>query len=338
MNRKITIAGGGLAGLSLGISLRKHDVPVDVLEAGRYPRHRVCGEFLAGITPQLLKELDISDCFRDAHYHSETAWYRNGKVINRYRLPQPAIGISRYVLDQRLVNSLCDNGGTLTEGRRVTDFDKPGLIKASGHRPQNGGMAGLKGHWQEIWMDSDLELHIGHGAYMGFSRVEDGYVNVCGLFNRMAKGSFPSLVERFHETLKLHNLHYLSERLEKASLRKGSLAAVSGLTYGIQSTAMDNSLGDRAGMIPPFTGHGMTMALESANTVLPILLDYATGKCSWELYLQRSKSALDMQFRRRRRIAGIIHPLIINPHWSSLTVFLAKLHLLPFGVLYKLTH
>ena len=44
----ITIVGGGLAGLTLGIALRQQQVPVTVWEAGRYPRHRVCGEFISG--------------------------------------------------------------------------------------------------------------------------------------------------------------------------------------------------------------------------------------------------------------------------------------------------
>ena len=41
MARTVTIIGGGLAGLTLGLALRQRDVPVTVCEAGTYPRHRV---------------------------------------------------------------------------------------------------------------------------------------------------------------------------------------------------------------------------------------------------------------------------------------------------------
>ena len=45
----IEIVGGGLAGLSLGLALRQQDIPVTLFEAGSYPRHRVCGEFITGL-------------------------------------------------------------------------------------------------------------------------------------------------------------------------------------------------------------------------------------------------------------------------------------------------
>ena len=46
--KSIAIVGGGLAGLTLGIGLRQRGVPAALWEAGRYPRHRVCGEFICG--------------------------------------------------------------------------------------------------------------------------------------------------------------------------------------------------------------------------------------------------------------------------------------------------
>ncbi|MCB9898586.1 MAG: NAD(P)-binding protein, partial [Planctomycetes bacterium] len=57
--RPITIVGGGLAGLTLGIALRRHDVPVLLDEAGRYPRHRVCGEFVNGRGREVLRALRL---------------------------------------------------------------------------------------------------------------------------------------------------------------------------------------------------------------------------------------------------------------------------------------
>ena len=65
-HKPITIIGGGLAGLTLGIGLRQQGIPVTVWEAGRYPRHRACGEFISGRGPDVLVRLGLVDSFRRA--------------------------------------------------------------------------------------------------------------------------------------------------------------------------------------------------------------------------------------------------------------------------------
>ena len=55
----VTIAGGGLAGLSLAAGLRLRGIPVEVHEAGSYPRHRVCGEFISGLGQHILERLGL---------------------------------------------------------------------------------------------------------------------------------------------------------------------------------------------------------------------------------------------------------------------------------------
>ena len=64
--KPITIVGGGLAGLTLGIGLRQRGVPVSVIEAGQYPRHRVCGEFISGRGQETLTRLGLTEPLRQA--------------------------------------------------------------------------------------------------------------------------------------------------------------------------------------------------------------------------------------------------------------------------------
>src|SRR5215469_18650464 len=64
--KPITIVGGGLAGLSLGIGLRNRGVPATILEAGTYPRHRVCGEFISGRGQTVLSKLGVSQSVHKA--------------------------------------------------------------------------------------------------------------------------------------------------------------------------------------------------------------------------------------------------------------------------------
>ena len=59
--KAIHVIGGGLAGLTLGIGLRNRGVPVTISEAGEYPRHRVCGEFISGRGVEVLQRLQLTD-------------------------------------------------------------------------------------------------------------------------------------------------------------------------------------------------------------------------------------------------------------------------------------
>ena len=61
MAKPITIIGGGLAGLTLGVALRAKKIPVLICEAGHYPRHRVCGEFINGKGLAVLQELGLME-------------------------------------------------------------------------------------------------------------------------------------------------------------------------------------------------------------------------------------------------------------------------------------
>src|SRR5262245_1231910 len=99
--KDIRIVGGGLAGLVLGIGLRRRGVPVHLYEAGGYPRHRVCGEFISGEGLEVLREFELLPCLksagaREAHtasFHSLRRSYRAKS------LHPPALCLSRFVMD-----------------------------------------------------------------------------------------------------------------------------------------------------------------------------------------------------------------------------------------------
>src|SRR5215470_713444 len=99
--RTITIVGGGLAGLTLGIGLRRHDIPVTIWEAGHYPRHRVCGEFISGRGQETLARLGLCDkLFEAGAITSNTAMFLAGNAKSpARRLSKPALALSRLVLD-----------------------------------------------------------------------------------------------------------------------------------------------------------------------------------------------------------------------------------------------
>ncbi|MCA9418804.1 MAG: FAD-dependent monooxygenase, partial [Candidatus Omnitrophica bacterium] len=113
--RPITIIGGGLAGLTLGIGLRQRGVAVTVWEAGTYPRHRVCGEFISGRGREILERLGMLDPLlqRGARF-AKDALFASGNLATPVKpLPQPALCLSRYALDHALSQEFVRLGGDL---------------------------------------------------------------------------------------------------------------------------------------------------------------------------------------------------------------------------------
>ena len=334
--KTITIAGGGLAGLSLGIALLQGDVPVVLHEAGTYPRHRVCGEFISGLTDEVAERLDISDTLSDALSHSTTSWFvRNHRILNA-TLPVAARSISRYRLDQRLQKKFISYGGQLHENSRLKPSSAEGMVWTAGRvAEKDSPWLGLKIHLRNLPVAQDLEMHAGGGAYVGITPIEDGYVNVCGLFKRRsdATGSGLALLIDY---LRGARLTQLADHLSSAEPNTDSFTGISAFTFGRQSHAKDVcALGDAESMIPPFTGNGMTMAFESADTALPHLLDYAQNAAGWAETMHRIQSALHTRFKGRLRYANLLHPFLYTRPGQTTLSALAKTHLLPFGLLYR---
>src|SRR5258707_9498814 len=119
--KPITIIGGGLAGLALGIGLRHRGVPVTVVEAGHYPKHRVCGEFISGRGPGVLARMGLSELLADAGaLEGRTALFRSAGMSSPMRcLPAPALCLSRFDLDALLAGEVRRFAGGVRESERL---------------------------------------------------------------------------------------------------------------------------------------------------------------------------------------------------------------------------
>ncbi|RYD29444.1 MAG: hypothetical protein EOP87_18325, partial [Verrucomicrobiaceae bacterium] len=233
LKREITIAGGGLAGLALASALRRHGVPVTVLEAGNYPRHRVCGEFISGTSGETLERLGIAGLFEGSLRHHTLAWHESGRLIHRDRFAEPAIGISRYRLDERLRQHAVLSGTDVRSGVRARPEPREGLVWAAGRRPKNGQWVGLKAHVRGLTVTADLEMHMGANGYAGLAGVEDGWTNVCGLFqiDRSLRATGTDLLAAY---LAAGGNHALADALRGCEWREQSFSAVAGFDLGRQ--------------------------------------------------------------------------------------------------------
>jgi len=336
----ITLIGGGLAGLVLGAALARAGMAVTLCEAGRLPRPRVCGEFISGLKPATVARLGLTPHLHGAAMNRSTGWHAGGRLRWAAELPEPAPGLSRMTLEARLLEDFVTAGGELRLNTRVPDGgDVPGQVWTAGRRADASSQwLGLKIHCRNLVLGHDLELHLGRGGYVGAARIEDGRVNICSLFRVR-----PELRGPREELLPAYivacGLDKFAERIAQGDPDPASAAAVSGLDF--MRISFDDervSLGDHLAAIPPYTGHGMAMALEHAVAALSPLINYAQGDKNWPETSREIRAAVAAQSGARLRWARTLHPWLLNPVKKSLLLALADTRLLPFNFLYQATH
>ncbi len=316
--KPITIVGGGLAGLTLGIGLRQRDIPVTIWEASHYPRHRVCGEFVSGRGQQVLARLGLLEMFGQAGAvcSSTTRFFLNGWSSPIRAIEPPALCLSRFTMDEMLAKHFCALGGELHQNVRYErPQDGEGYVLASGRvaKPVVKGWRwfGLKVHARNVALEADLEMHTAFNGYVGLCRLPAGEINICGLFRARpgASGSAPEqLLAGIPGTL-------LNQRLASAQYDHSSFCSVAGLCLQRQSAlrGSDCRLGDALTMIPPVTGNGMSMAFEAAGIALPFFDAYSQGQMQWENARQSVARACDIAFRQRLFWAKWIQCFMLHP-------------------------
>jgi len=336
--RTITIAGGGLAGLTLGIGLRQRGIPVAIWEAGGYPRHRVCGEFISGNGPAILRRLGLLPLLENAGaIRVNSAAFISGASRSPVRaLPSPALGLSRHRLDAALAGEFQRLGGELRLGARwhpagarsiapretrvnpaeqCSALRQEGVVRASGRRAQpteNGWRwFGLKAHARNVDLAADLEMHVSAENYVGVNRINDGEVNVCGLF----RGRPGETREAGFELLRGKPGSALRERLASARFDEKSFCSVAGLSLRPQRAADEAEcrIGDAITMIPPVTGNGMSMAFESAEIAIEPLSRYSRDEMTWPEARQAVARACDAAFAQRLAWARRLQWLMFSP-------------------------
>jgi flavin-dependent dehydrogenase len=341
-SRPVEIVGGGLAGLSLGLALRQAGIAVTVFEAGAYPRHRVCGEFVTGLGATTIARLGLDPLLQGAGRLREVAWLVGGRVVRRHRLPAPALALSRHTLDARLAGAFTAAGGHLLTGTRMDPNEVPeGRVFATGRRrapDKRATWLGLKLHARGLRLTSELEFHLGDGAYVGLCPVEDGWVNVCGLF-RPRSDLAADRATVLAGYLRATGLDTLAARLAEAEICAASCSAVAGVGFDRRGAESDRlNLGDTFAMIPPFTGNGMAMAFQSAEEALDPLLAWARGEAAWAETVCRTGGRMRRRFRRRLAAAAAVHPFLHSPSRQRWLALAARSGLLPLRPLYHLLH
>ncbi len=305
-NYDLIVVGGGPAGSAAAIRAARNGAGVLLLERGRFPRHKVCGEFVSAESLDLLRDL-LAPAQRQLISHAPRIArgriFADGAVLGAEITP-PAASIPRFDLDAALWDS-CRESGVETRGecavqavegdgpfRVITAHDSysaKSLINATGRWSNLTSAAtracvtderwiGIKAHFRESSAAASVDLYFCEGGYCGvqpISTASNGSgtcINACAMVRSDIATTLPDV------------LHCHSALLERSRSWEPLMQAVSTapLVFHESEPLQRQSLqvGDAATFVDPFIGDGISLALRSGNLAANCLQPFLIGKCS----------------------------------------------------------
>src|ERR1051325_2182411 len=127
INYDVIIAGGGPAGSSAAIHLARRGIRVLLVEQKKFPRPKLCGEFISPECQKHFESLGVADAMSASQPAAltETVFYSAGghhiNVPSTWFGGSAALGLSRAVMDNILLRKAQDCGVTVLEGATITD-------------------------------------------------------------------------------------------------------------------------------------------------------------------------------------------------------------------------
>ena len=256
--------GGGLAGAAAAIAARRQGAAVTIVEKSRFPRHKVCGEFLSPRVLEIFESLGIA-----SEFHAKSPAIMRRVVLNfggiekRFSLPCPAYGLSRYQLDDFLLSTARSLGARVVSERPLESFDR--TVLATGRTqsaPKGNRLFGFKAHFSGPANDA-VELYFFGEGYVGVNAVEGGLTNVCGLAPESTMRQYGFDTDSLVDSVPALRERLAPLRRQMDWLRVGPVIFAN--RFSETPEPGEYRAGDALSFVDPFTGSGMLGALLSGR-------------------------------------------------------------------------
>jgi len=351
--KKVTVIGGGLAGLLTSIQLVRKNIPVQLFEKKRYPFHRVCGEYISNETVPFLKSLNLyPEALKPSQIKRLQLTSVNGKSVVM-QLDLGGFGISRYAFDNWLCQKAIREGVEVNQNMEVKkiDFKKNEftlhtnkeafvsdvVIGAYGKRSRldinmnrsfinkKSPYVGIKYHLKIEHPDDLIALHNFKDGYCGISNVENGVSNLCYLSHRdnlKNSGSINALEEQI-----LYRNPFLKTIFRNAEFVFTPPETINEISFQTKRPVENHVLmaGDAAGMITPLCGNGMAMAIHTSKILSNLIVPFCKNEFSSREKLESVYAReWHQQFATRLRIGRQLQNLFGSTFASNLAVGVAR--------------
>lgn len=346
----VLVAGGGPAGASLAGRLASSGASVVACEKARFPRDKLCGEFVSPDGIACLERLGVRrelDALGGRSIEEFLVTASGGGSLQG-RLPAPALGVSRRALDDLLLRHARASGARVIEECRVVGVDADGssmrahcqhddravlvvarcFVDATGRLggPRRGSAAteprvpaaiAVQEHRRAPpdW-PSRVEIHAFDGGYAGLDAIEDGRVTTCVLasLDALERAGSPGGVL---DLAAAENAAFRASRTRLGE-RIGEIRTTS-VPRPRRAPPEGFALGDATGMIDPLCGNGIAIALRSAEMLAPILLAHLGGVPE-TVALTRWNAARERELRRRMSWGRALAGLLMRPAAARILV------------------
>jgi len=359
-NFDVIIAGAGPAGSSAAIHLARRGLRVLLVEQKKFPRPKLCGEFISPECRQHFEKLGVAAAMSGAgpSMISETVFYsargHHLSIPSRWFGEPAALGLSRAVMDDVLLRRAQDCGVSVLEGasiseplikdRAVTgvklklegsehDFRAPVTIDATGRariltrklaqRRTKPKLVAFKVHLRNTRVAPNAcEIYFYPGGYGGLSTIEGNVSNLCFIISAEQVKLHHSDPETVMREAVMKN-ERAAYTLKKATPESEWLSA-SWESFGRQRPSPAKGLlaiGDSAAFIDPFTGSGMLMAFESGELASDVIIRHQNNLTSDALGHEYI-AAYARKFDSRLRICGLLRRAAFKPRLAGLGIAL----------------